>query len=306
MRRVALTGAGGLVGSALRATRPADLDLRGQTGADAPEAGLRIADVTDADAMAELLEGAEVLLHVAGPPSVAASFADPAGFAAAHVVGTATLLRAAVAAGVRRVVYLSSAEVYGRGGQGVRETQSLAPRSPYGAAKLGAEALCQAAHRAAQLEVVILRPFSVYGDRLRRNSVLGDIFSQLAAGQSRIALRDPRPVRDHVHAEDLARAIWTAAWDPGTGDEAEIFNIGSGQGVSVATLAEIAGAALGRRVEVVASAAPDRPGAADIAELVADITAARRRLGWTPEIALEQGLRRAFDRFCRGCDGGAG
>lgn len=298
MTVVALTGASGLLGSAIWTACPKSVDLKLHSGPDSPHPKMFISDITDVAGLTRFLEGAEIIIHAAGPPSVAASFRDPVGFVRAHNVGTMAILNAAQSVGVRRIVLISSAEIYGRCPLPVSESCPPAPRSPYAAAKLGAEALCSAAQRSGQIETVILRPFSVYGDKIRRQSVMGDIFAQLANGQTEISLRDIRPVRDYVHTDDVAQAVWAATTCAAT-SEPQMFNLATGRGTSVGKLARLAGAAIGRQVVPCDTAVPDRPKDADIEELVANVGHARRVLGWQPTISLEVGLLRIFEQFQR-------
>ena len=105
-----------------------------------------VADLTDVTKVRPLLDGVDVVLHLAGPPSVAESFVDPLGYLRVHAVGTATVLDACRRSHVSRFVYVSSAEVYGasRDGLAMNEDSPCQPRSPYGAAKLAAEGLVRA------------------------------------------------------------------------------------------------------------------------------------------------------------------
>src|SRR5262249_12438978 len=144
--RVAVTGAAGMIGSAVtRSLLGAGAEVRAHAGPGGTDASwlpdgidVSFAEITDGDAVATLGAGAEVVVHLAGPASVAESFADPDRHARDHVAGTATVLEACTAARVRRIVYISSAEIYGRpAANPVAEDAPAAPRSPYGAAKLG-------------------------------------------------------------------------------------------------------------------------------------------------------------------------
>src|SRR5437868_4683239 len=144
-RRVIVTGAGGFIGPrVLKALLDGGAIVTALTGPPgkhgrqlcAPLLENVTADITDVAAVESIINRAEIVVHMAGPPSVALSFDDPAGFARTHVSGTATVLEASRKAGVRRFVYVSSAEVYGRPQTSVvSEDHPVAPRSPYGAAK---------------------------------------------------------------------------------------------------------------------------------------------------------------------------
>src|ERR1700754_2405992 len=142
--RVAVTGAGGFLGTHLctQLTARGHLvaALLGPDDTTPPPCEHFVrADVTDTGALDDMMEGCDALIHAAGPPSAAASFADPTGFARIHVMGTAAVMQAANRAGTRRRILVSSAEIYGAAGGTVDENTPPAPISPYGAAKLGAE-----------------------------------------------------------------------------------------------------------------------------------------------------------------------
>ncbi len=252
-------------------------------------------DIADAAELEPLLRGCQVVVHLAGPASVAASFEAAESYVRAHALGTAALMSAARAAAVPRFVYVSSAEVYGRADDArVREDAPLRPRSPYAAAKAGAEAIVGAAARAGGPSAVVLRPFSVYGPGQRAESLLAQIVAQALRGNE-VALRDLAPVRDYVHAEDVARAALLAC--DAAVDELAVANVGSGVGTSVAALAEAVFAVLGRHGTIRALGA-DR-GAAEIYRLVADPTTATELLGWRSRIGLRSGIATVLEPEAR-------
>jgi nucleoside-diphosphate-sugar epimerase len=245
------------------------------------------ADLAAPGAAEAAVADARTVVHAAGPASVAASFADPAAFARVHVEGTARLLDACRRAGVRRVVLISSAEVYGRPRRNpVSESHPLRARSPYGAAKAGAEQMARAFADAYGLRIVILRPFSVYGPGQSAASLIGTVLRQAAEGDA-VRLHDLRPVRDYCFVGDVADAVLAAS--AANLPRLSVFNVGTGRGTSVARLAAMVLRAAGRDLPVEQDGT-DRPGRAQILRLVADPARARDRLGWSAGTSLEDGL----------------
>ncbi len=296
---VVVTGAGGFIGSALAAELlrlgAAVRALAGAPGQDTGKLPAGVgpvhADITEQAVLDDLAAGATVCFHLAGLPSVAGSFEAPLEYARVHVLGTLAMLEACQRAGVRRFVYLSSAEVYGRADVAeVGEELPPSPRSPYAAAKAAAEQYVGAWARATGLEVVVLRPFSVYGPGLAERSVLGTILRR-ASRQEEIVLADLRPVRDFVYLDDVVDGMLRAATLPVQG---RTFNLGTGVGTSVETLARIAMRAAGTRLELRSDPSRRRPSESEIHHLVADPTRAAEALGWRARVPLEDGLRRTL------------
>jgi nucleoside-diphosphate-sugar epimerase len=296
---ILVTGAGGFIGSAvIREVLRRGAQVRalvGAPGQDTTQLPAEVdsvyADICDAARIRELSAGVELCIHLAGPPSVAQSFETPLEYARVHAGGTLTLLEACRVGGVRRFVYVSSAEVYGRTtADRVREDHPIAPRSPYGAAKAAAEQYVGAYGRAYAMETRVLRPFSVYGPGLNTRSVLGSILHQ-ALRRDEVVLSDLRPVRDYVFVDDVARAIVLAGESARGG---EVINIGSGVATSVESLARVAIRLSGRNVALGTNPAHRRLPEAEIHHLVADPTRAAEHLGWSCEVSLQEGLERTL------------
>jgi nucleoside-diphosphate-sugar epimerase len=213
---------------------------------------------------------ADVAIHVAEP----------------SVLGDATqqqrnVERAArvVAASVARVIYASSGVVYGDGADTPRtEDAPTYASSPYAAAKLAVEASLRTEPRA-----TIVRLTNVYGRGMSPANVLSDILGQTrSAGPLRV--RDLAPVRDYLHVEDAARGFADLAERSVTG----VMNFGTGVGSSVADLARIACRAAGTPERELIATSP-RDGTST---LVLDAGRARRELGWSPLISIEEGITR--------------
>jgi UDP-glucose 4-epimerase len=255
------------------------------------------ADICDATRMEELTNGVDAVIHAAGPPSVTASFAAPVEYARVHVQGTVVMLEACRKVHVRRFIYISSAEVYGRPqGNPVTEDHPPEPRSPYGAAKAAAEQFVRAFAAALGGSVVILRPFCVYGPHMSPHSVLASIVEQAISGDA-ILLQDLRPERDFCYSGDVARAASAAC--VAKLDGSVTVNVGSGINTSIREVAEMVLQAAGRRMPVLEKSADRRISGSEIFHLVADTERARELLGWTPKISLTDGLRRTLAWYRR-------
>ncbi|HEY1680450.1 MAG TPA: NAD(P)-dependent oxidoreductase [Candidatus Tumulicola sp.] len=247
--------------------------------------------IENAAEFANRMAACEVVVHLAGPAAVAASFGDPEEYMRSHAVGTCAVISAMRRAGVRRLVYVSSAEIYGRRDEPrVREDMTPSPRSPYAAAKVGAEAIVAAAARGGLLRAVVLRPFSVYGPGQRHASLLARIIDQAQSGTD-IQLRDLTPTRDYCFVDDVANAIRSACHHAAS--EIAIFNVGTGIGTSVGQLAAIATEVMGTSAPVIELGA-DR-GASEIFRLIADPSHARLELGWQASVDVRTGIARTLE-----------
>jgi nucleoside-diphosphate-sugar epimerase len=280
--RAAVTGAGGFIGSAtVDALKRAGMEVAAHSG---PEQF----DICDTPALTRLFLGCDAVVHLAGPPSVSQSLADPLGFTRAHVMGTASVLEAMRSARVKTLVYISSAEVYGSAQRDrVAEDRALAPRSPYGAAKAAAEILIRAAHAYQGLGGYIIRPFSIYGENMPASSLMATVLRQAYAGPD-VTVQDLTPVRDYCYIGDLTELIAAALSQPRS--DLVTLNAAYGKGYSVAEVISAVGTALGRNLHAIETSGK-RPAGVEISRLVADVSAARRELGWRAKYDLADGVR---------------
>ena len=256
-------------------------------------------DIADIPNTANLLKkrGIEAVVHFAGASLVAESVANPAKYQARNVDASLALLEAMRHAGVTRIVFSSTAAVYGDPQRvPIDETHPTQPVNPYGASKLAVErklAECSAAYG---LRAVSLRYFNAagadggLGERHDPETHLIPRLLKAALQKTAISIygtdyptRDGTCVRDYVHVADLCTAHLLALerLEPGH----ECFNLGNGEGFTVMEVVEAARRATGRRIEIQLSARR----AGDPPALVADATKARRVLGWQPQrSALER------------------
>ncbi len=243
------------------------------------------ADLVDAD-LAALLDGVDVVFHLAGQPGVRVSWSD--GFplyVSRNVLATQSLLEAARSADLSRVVYASSSSVYGNAASyPVIETDLPRPHSPYGVTKLAAEHLCSLYAENWGLPTVSLRYFSVYGPRQRPDMGFTRFFAAIDEGRAIPVYGTGEQVRDFTYVGDVVAATIaaaTAAVDPGT-----VCNVAGGSEISVNELVPLLADVTGRPVEVAHE--PSQPG--DVDRTGGSIDRARALLSWEPEVQLADGL----------------
>ena len=251
----------------------------------------REASVLDSSSVLSAMEGVRYVLHQAALSSVPRSIRDPLRANRVNVEGTLNVLLAARDRGVQRVVYASSASVYGdRPTLPKEETMTPAPLSPYAVSKHAAEQYCRVFHAVYGLETVSLRYFNVFGPRQDPQSdyaaVVPKFALSLLSGRRPTIYGDGSQSRDFVYVTNVVDANLVAARAPGGAGEA--FNIACGEQTTindlVAALAEI----VGRTVEPEYQA----PRTGDVAHSFADISKAKRVLGYAPSVDLQEGLSR--------------
>ena len=263
-------------------------------------------DIADIPNTANLLKkrGIEAVVHFAGASLVAESVANPAKYQARNVGASLALLEAMRHAGVTRIVFSSTAAVYGDPQRvPIDETHPTQPVNPYGASKLAVERKLTECSAAYGLRAVSLRYFNAagadggLGERHDPETHLIPRLLKAALQKTAISIygtdyptRDGTCVRDYVHVADLCTAHLLALerLEPGH----ECFNLGNGEGFTVMEVVEAARRATGRRIEIQLSARR----AGDPPALVADATKARRVLGWQPQrSALERIVADAWE-----------
>jgi UDP-glucose 4-epimerase len=254
-----------------------------------PKAPLHEIDIaTDSEQLTSALAGREVVFLTAALPRVPRSIEDPVGTHAVNVTGALRVLKAAVDAGVRRVVYSSSSSVYGdQPTLPLTEDMVPGPLNPYACQKLMGEIYARNFARIYGLETVCLRYFNVYGPRQVTEGayrlVISIFMDQVRRGEPMTIHGDGQQTRDFTWVGDVVRANLLAARSDRVG-KGEPINIGSGAEVSVNRIAELIG---GPVVHVA-------PRGFDERFKRAGIRRARELLGWEPRVQIEEGIRRVL------------
>ncbi len=246
-------------------------------------------DLCDLDSVRSAVQGVEVVFHQGALASVPRSIADPVRSLETNINGTQNVLLAARDAGVRRVVYASSSSVYGDTPTlPKREDMPTNPISPYALQKLTGELLCGIFTRIYKLETVALRYFNVFGPRQDPASeyaaVIPRFLTALIEKRRPIVYGDGEQTRDFTYVANVVQANLLAATAPQA--NGRVMNIGCGEQISLNTVLQIASEILG--VTVDAEYRDPRPG--DVRNSLADISLARRLLGYKPIVSFREGL----------------
>jgi nucleoside-diphosphate-sugar epimerase len=253
-------------------------------------------DVRDPDAVARAVRGSAVVFHEAAIPSVARSVVDPVASHAANATGTLNVLVAARDEGVGRVVYASSAAVYGNtGALPLREDMAARPASPYGASKLAGERYLEAFTRTYGLPTVALRYLNVFGPHQDPKSdyaaAIPRFISCALSGDAPTVFGDGEQARDFVFVDDVVRANMCAL-DADGAAWGRAFNVGRGERRTVNELLAAIGSLIPGAFREPVHAAP-RSG--EVRDSWSDIAEARATLGYEPEVPFEEGLRRTIE-----------
>jgi UDP-glucose 4-epimerase len=259
-------------------------------------------DLTDATAVARAVTGVDCIFHQAALASVPRSVAHPLDSHAACATATLTLLAAARKAGVKRLVYAGSSSAYGDQPTPVkRETDFPLPISPYAAAKLSGELYCHAFSAMKAVETVTLRYFNVFGPRQDPKSeysaVIPRFITALLAGKAPMIFGDGKQSRDFTFVEDVVQANLLAAEADNVAGR--VFNIAHGNRTTLLELVAALNKLLGTKIQ----AKHDDPRAGDIRDSQADISEAKKCLGFEPKVDFVEGLRRSIDYY-RSVSGG--
>jgi UDP-glucose 4-epimerase len=297
MTRALVTGGAGFIGSNIVAlllerghavTVLDDLSSGHRSNLDPfPAVRLIEGDVRDPAAVAQAVAGADVVYHLAASVGNTRSIEHPLIDSGINVMGTLTVLEAARTHGVRKLVFSSSAGIFGElKTLPIAEDHPVEPDTPYGASKLGAEKLCLAYAKLYPLECVCLRYFNVFGVNQRYDAygnVIPIFAHRMLRGQPITIHGDGEQTRDFINVRDVADANYRAGESRGVSGA---FNVASGSRVTINELVRLMAEASGLAPEVVHG--PPRPG--DVRHSLADIGQAKARLGFSPTVDLADGL----------------
>jgi UDP-glucose 4-epimerase len=254
------------------------------------------ADIRELEKIRPLFAGVDYVVHLAALASVARSVADPVGANAVNLDGTLHVLVASRDAGVRRLVFAASAAAYGNSPTMPRsESLTPDPLSPYALAKLAGEYYCRIFTRLYHLDAVALRFFNIFGPRQDPESpytgVLSKFVTAYLRGSTPVIFGDGEQSRDFTYVANVVEAVLLACRAP----EAlgATINVGTGESCTLNQTIALLNRIVGREV----TPRYDPPRLGDALESRADITLARRVLGYEPKVRFEQGLQQTVEWY---------
>lgn len=304
-----VTGAGGFIGSHLveelvrsgwivrgvvRYGSTGDLGFLHQASVAHPERlEIRRGDLLDSEFIADCCKEVDTVFHLGARISIPYSYVAPRDTFQVNVTGTQNVLEGARRHGVRRVVHTSTSEVFGTAETvPMDERHPLKGQSPYSASKIAADKLVESYFCSFGLPGVVVRPFNTYGPRQSPRAVISTIIQQ-ALTKDEIRLGSVWPRRDFTFVGDTVDGFLRAAAAPDA--EGGVFNLGTGTDISIGEIAEQILKIMNIERRIVSDQARKRPKDSEVGRLLSDNRRAREILGWTPQVSMEDGLRRTID-----------
>ncbi len=254
-----------------------------------------LGDVRDGDSLRSIMEGHEVVIHLAALIAIPYSYQAPRSYFETNVFGTMNVMEAARRAGVGRVVHTSTSEVYGTAVYvPIDERHPLVGQSPYSASKIGADQVAHSYWASFGVPVTTVRPFNTYGPRQSQRAFIPSVIVQLLSGAASISLGSLSPTRDLTFVTDTAEGFRAVA--EGTGGLGEVFNMGSGFEISMGEVVDMLSDISGRKVAVTEDPSRVRPENSEVERLWSDSSKIEKIFGWKPAHGGHDGLYRGLEK----------
>jgi NAD dependent epimerase/dehydratase len=250
-------------------------------------------DLRDMRAIYDSVRDCELVFHLGALISIPYSYRHPAEVAETNFMGTLNVLMACRDLGVQRLIHTSTSEVYGTARRApIDEEHPLQGQSPYSASKIGADKLAESFYCAYNLPVVTVRPFNTFGPRQSARAVIPTIITQ-ALTQNVIHLGNLDTTRDFTYVSDTVNGFMCAA--SARGVEGSVFNLGTGEEIRIGEVAQRIADMVAHPVKIEIDAQRLRPEKSEVLRLISDNRLAREKLDWSPQISLDDGLKRTIE-----------
>jgi NAD dependent epimerase/dehydratase len=253
-------------------------------------------DVNDAEFIKRLVDGCDLVFHLAALIAIPYSYLAPRSYVQTNVTGTLNVLEAVRDCKTPRLIHTSTSEVYGSARYvPMDEAHPLQAQSPYSATKIAADKLVESYVRSFATPAVTVRPFNTFGPRQSARAVIPTVIGQALARPEVIRLGATAPVRDFTYVSDTVDGFMAAAESDAV--SGGCFNLGTGHGVSIGDLARSILDLMGVSARVEEDAQRIRPEGSEVDRLVSTHKAFREATGWQPRIGLSEGLQRTVNFF---------
>ncbi len=246
-------------------------------------------DIRDPFLVRRAVSGCDTVYHLAALIAIPYSYIAPMTYVETNMQGTLNVLQACRDENTSKLVHTSTSEVYGTAQYvPIDEKHPLVGQSPYSASKIGADKLAESYFLSFGTPVATIRPFNTFGPRQSARAVIPTLITQALSGAEEIALGSLSPVRDFNYVKDTVRGFMMVAASAET--VGRVTNIGRGEGISIAALAELILELCGSSATIKVDLDRIRPEASEVFELICGNAEARRILGWEPHFSVRQGL----------------
>lgn len=251
-------------------------------------------DVRDFDSVYDAMKDVDVVFHLAALIGIPYSYISPLAYIKTNTEGTYNVLESGRKLNLKRIIITSTSEIYGTAQYvPIDEKHPYNPQSPYAASKAAADHLALSYYRSFGTPVTIIRPFNTYGPRQSARAVIPTIISQILAGKKQIKLGNLSPTRDLNYVKDIANGFITVGLHENTiGD---VYNLGTGQEISIGDLAEKIIELTGKEVEIIEDTQRIRPEKSEVERLLSNAEKAKKTTSWEPKYMLEEGLKETID-----------
>ena len=250
------------------------------------------ADLKDSDAVSKAVKNQDMVFHLGAAISIPHSYDFPREHLQTNIMGTFNVLQASKEHSIKKIVHLSSSEVYGSAVEvPIKESHSLKAQSPYSATKIAADKLAESFYLSYNLPVATARPFNTFGPRQSARAVIPTIITQ-ALVENKVIFGNAKPTRDFNYVGNTVDAlIKIAESDKSIG---ETIHFGSGVDISIGDLIKRISSLLNKKIAVIQEKSRFRPANSEVMRLLADNTKAKNLIGWQPKIGLDEGLQKTI------------
>jgi len=251
-------------------------------------------DVRDFDSVYDAMKDVDIVFHLAALIGIPYSYISPLAYIKTNTEGTYNVLESGRKLNLKRIIITSTSEIYGTAQYvPIDEKHPYNPQSPYAASKAAADHLALSYYRSFGTPVTIIRPFNTYGPRQSARAVIPTIISQILAGKKQIKLGSLSPTRDLNYVKDIVNGFITVGLHENT--IGNVYNLGTGQEISIGDLAEKIIELTGKKVEIIEDTQRIRPEKSEVERLLSNAEKAKKTTGWEPKYMLEEGLKETID-----------